>query len=343
MAKKATSSTKKRTSSSDASRETTGKAKAAPASTALATPAQATPRRVKVPTYKSFRLEKRVKRTSPDRPVPGAFRLLRNAAALMWRNKRAFVGIAIVYALLSLALVGGFSVANLKDAKQSFGDVFNGQVGQLATGLSLFVYLLGNNSANSTPTASVYEVILAIIASLAAIWAIRQMYAGNKVRIRDPFYLGMSPLIPFILVLGVIGIQLLPAAVGAFLYSTVVTNGIAATAIEQAVVMIVFALLCLTSLYMLCSSLFALYIVSLPEVAPMAALRSARQLVLHRRWMVLRKVLFLPLALVVITGLIITPFIILLTPAAPWMFIALSALIVPFVHAYLYGLYRALL
>ena len=74
--------------------------------------------------------------------------------------------------------------------------------------------------------------------------------------------------------------------------------------------------LALLSLYMICSSLFALYIVTLPNVTPMKALRSARQLVLHRRFLVLRKILFMPLALLVLGAIIMIPLIIFLTFAA---------------------------
>ena len=94
---------------------------------------------------------------------------------------------------------------------------------------------------------------------------------------------------------------------------------------------------------MICSSLFALYIVTLPNVTPMKALRSARQLVLHRRFLVLRKILFMPLALLVLGAIIMIPLIIFLTFAAEWIFFLLSMFVLTVVHAYMYTLYRELL
>ncbi len=54
--------------------------------------------------------------------------------------------------------------------------------------------------------------------------------------------------------------------------------------------MIFFLLAMLTLIYVK-SSLFALYIVTLPDMTPMKALRSARELARYRRWTVLRKIL----------------------------------------------------
>jgi hypothetical protein len=178
---------------------------------------------------------------------------------------------------------------------------------------------------------------------LAELWALRQVYANNKPRVRDAFYQGMYPLVPFILILLVIGLEIVPLAVGAFLYTTVVNNGIAATAVEQAMWLLLFLVFAVATVYMLCSTLFALYIVTLPNTTPMAALRSSRQLVLHRRWTIVRKLLFLPVALIALTAVIVTPLIIFAAPIAPWVFFGLSTLLLPVVHAYLYSLYRSML
>jgi hypothetical protein len=99
----------------------------------------------------------------------------------------------------------------------------------------------------------------------------------------------------------------------------------------------------LLSLYLICSSIIALYVASLPNMTPLAALRSARQLVQFKRWAILRKILFLPVVLVLGAAIILIPIIILYTPAAPWAFLVLSMFILPIVHSYLYALYRSLL
>jgi hypothetical protein len=329
--------------------KTPQKRKAAGEAPAVAVPATTKPvesggnRRLKVHAYRSFRLQKKVKRQTGT-PLPSGFALLKTALKIIRQNWKVFLGISALYALLTAGLVTGFSAVNLSDAKQSFGEVVSGQINQAATGLSLFVYMLGSAGATGgNPAASVYQIVLGVVVSLAIIWTLRQVYAGKTVRVRDGFYQGMYPFVQFVLVLLVVGLQLLPLLAGAAVYQLVVANGIAATPVEFLLWLALFFLLALLSIYMVCASLFALYIVSLPGVTPFAALRSAKQLVLHRRWAVVRKVLFLPLALIVIMAVITIPFIMLVTPVAPWLFFILSTMVLVVVHGYLYALYKAML
>jgi hypothetical protein len=141
----------------------------------------------------------------------------------------------------------------------------------------------------------------------------------------------------------VVGLQLIPLLVGSTLYAVVTTNGIAVTVIEKLIWLFVFGVLALWTLYMLSSSLFALYIVTLPDMTPLKALRSARELVRHRRWTVLRKILWLPLALLLIAAVLMVPIIIWLTPLAQWLFFVLTMFVLVAVHGYMYTLYRELL
>jgi hypothetical protein len=153
----------------------------------------------------------------------------------------------------------------------------------------------------------------------------------------------MYSLIPFIIVLIIIGLELIPLLIGGSLYSAVMTNGIAVGGLEKILWALVFLILALVSLYLITSTIFALYIVTLPDMTPMKALRSARQLVRHRRWLVMRKVLFLPVIIIFIALIIMVPVILLITPAASWIFLIFSLACLVFIHSYLYALYRELL
>jgi len=185
--------------------------------------------------------------------------------------------------------------------------------------------------------------MLLIIVSLATIWALRQVYNNNAIRVRDSFYKGVYPLVPFILVLLVIGLQLLPLLIGGTLYSIVISSGIAVGLLQELLWALLFLGFALISLYLLSSSLFALYIVTLPEMTPFKALRSARDLVRHRRWLVLRKILFLPLILLILAAVILVPLLVIVTPIASWIFLLLSLASLVVVHSYGYALYRELL
>ncbi len=292
--------------------------------------------------YKRFRHPKPSRQRAMK--LPSAWRLTKTASQMLWQHKKVFVGLTLIYALLSLVLVQGLaSNTDVPSLKQTLNQAFTGQLSALLSGLSVFVILVGSAGSGSSQAAGVYQLFLGLVTSLAVIWALRQLLSGTAVRIRDTYYHGMYPLIPFILVLLVVGLQLIPLLIGSTLYSLVITNGIAVYLVEKILWAVLFAALALWSLYMVSASLFALYIVTLPDMTPMKALRSARELVRQRRWTVLRKILFLPLVLLVGAAVIMLPVIILVAPLAQWVFFLLSMFALVAVHAYMYTLYRGLL
>lgn len=276
--------------------------------------------------------------------LPSANVITRRAASLLWQHWRLFAGITLIYGLVNFMFVQGFSGASDVPAlKETFNQIFTGNFGFLASGLSTFAVMLGSAGNTTSQTAGAYQAILAIIASLAVIWTLRTVASGDRPRVRDAYYRGMTPFVPFVLVLLVVALQLLPLIIGSGLYSLVITNGIAIYAMEKLFWGSLFGVFGLLSFYMLSSSLFALYIVTLPDMTPMKALRSARELVRHRRWTVLRKLLCLPLILLVVAAAIMVPIIILLTPLAPWIFFLLTMSALTVGHTYIYTLYRELL
>lgn len=300
------------------------------------------PRMVKKPVYTSFKVHKKIKPVQPK--LPTAYSLFRKTIGLLSDNRKLFAGITAVYVLLTLILVRGFSSGiNLASVKETLPEVYGGDIGLVGTTFTLFGTLLSSGNGATTSEGSVYQSMLLIIVSLATIWGLRQVTSGKTPRVRDTFYKGLYPLVPLVLVLLVIGLQLIPMAIGGWLYSAVVVGGIAGTAAEKVLWIVLVFLLVVLSLYMVSSSLFALYIVALPDMTPMRALRNARQLVLHRRWTVLRKILFLPLSLLILSGVIMLPFILLLPAIAAWIFLILSLFGWIVALAYMYLLYRELL
>lgn len=299
------------------------------------------PRRLRLPSYRPFRF-KRIKH--PER-LPSAWRLTLRTLSLLYYRRWLFLGIGVVYGLLVLliaqGLSGGVDVVSLKDQVTT---ILGGNTEPLLTSVSVLASLLaGGGSASANPSADAYRLILGIIVSLAAIWAIRQTTAGSRVSIRDAFYKGVYPLVPFSLVLLVVSLEMIPFLVGAWIFMTVVATGIAADGTQEVLWGIGFVALAFISVYMLCSSLFALYIVTLPDMTPLKALKSARQLVRYRRGQVLRKLAFLAFLLLVAMLAIMLPLIVFAPILAQWVFFALSILGLIIIHAYMYTLYKALL
>lgn len=319
-------------------------AKTAPKTPKTATKkaAIASPRQLKEPKYTSFKLSKRIKIRREK--LPNAFRLMGAALKIIKHHWKVFLGVVLIYGVLNATLVQGFNaVGNLEETRTSLGQVFNGNWSELASSLTVFLYMLGASGNTTNPTAGAYQFILIFVVSLAMIWLLRQAYADKQFKIRDGFYEGMAPLVKFFLVALVIFLQLIPMAVGLGLYALAVGGQIATMFVEQILWALFALVMSIVSLYMVSSSIFALYIVTLPDMTPLQALRTARQLSANRRWAVLRKVFFLPIAILVMAAIIVVPILIWATPVAAWTFFALTMLFLPVTHSYLYTLYRAML
>jgi hypothetical protein len=299
-------------------------------------------RRLKQPHYRSFKLQKRIKPPYPR--LPNSFRIFGRSIKVIFQYWKFFLLIIFIYGILELVLVrnlaNGSSLSQLKAVLDPFSKT---NTSQISNGLTLFLYLLGNSNNSNSSNAGVYQTILLIIVSLAIIWGLRQAYNGIHTRVRDAFYKGMYPLIMFFIILIVIGLQFLPLILGATLYNLVINNGIAVYTVEKWLWGLLFFIMALATIYMICSSIFALYIVTLPDMTPMKALRSARELVVHRRWEVLRKIIFLPIALIIIATIIMIPLLLAATPVAVWVFFVMTIAALVVIHSYVYALYRELL
>lgn len=300
------------------------------------------PRQLRPLSYKSFKLTKRIKH--PGQPLSSGIKLFWRAVQHFWSHKKIFLLASVIYIILTLMLVKGLNLgADGANAKTFWQNLFTGGNKSLSTGFTFFGYLLGSSSKTSSDVANLYQTVLMVVMSLVFIWILRQTYANKKPTLKEVFYKSQYPLIQFILVAGVIIIQLLPLLISGALYSYIFGNGLAVGAVEKTLWIAMFFMMSLLSFYWIASSIFALYIVTLPDVEPLQALRSARQLVRYRRWTVMRKVLFLPLALVLVMLVVGLPVIILITAAAPWLFFIMGMFGLLAVHTYLYGLYRELL
>lgn len=272
--------------------------------------------------------------------LPGSFRLTWRVFGTLRAYWKILGGIVLVYLILNIVFASGISglgasVAEIK-ANLENGDRFWNALGGFSS-------LVGSAGASSSQTASVLQSMLIILESLVIIWALRQLLAGNKVGVKQAYYQSMSPLIPFLLVVAVIFIQLLPLTFGAPVIGTILSTILNAGGLLTMLFIIIFAVLALWSFYMISSSIFALYIVTLPDMQPRQALRSAKNLVKYRRWALMRRVAFLPIFILAAMAIIVVPLILFVSFAVVPIFYILSTVAILFVHAYLYSLYRSLL
>lgn len=311
-----------------------------PAAKAKTTPKK--PRKRTVANHRTLKLTK--KKLKQVKPAASPIFLMRRSLRMVRDNKSVFLGVVAIYSALSFVLIQGLgSTFSLGETKDQLEEVLGADSDRIGTSFALFGYLLGTFGSQSADTSGTYQVVLSLITALATIWLARQVLSGEKPSLRDAYYKGMYPLVPFLLVLLVIGLQLLPAVIGNFIYSTVIGQGLAVTGLEKLLWLIIFLLLSTLSLYMVTSSLFALYIATLPDARPVQALRSARDLVLHRRLGTLARIVFLPLILLIGATIIFVPLVMFASVAVEPLFLVASAFGLVFSNLYMYNLYRSLL
>lgn len=280
----------------------------------------------------------------PHTPLPKARRILTVSVRNLSKNTAAIAGVTAAYTLGVVILVRGLAPAeNFLIIQALLDQVFSGFAGKIQSAVIQLSTLFSGSGNTQTANGSVYQAILLVICSLALIWVLRQGQAKTAVTTKQAFYKGMYPLIPFLLVVLIVGLQLLPFSLGAYLFNSFFAGDIAVRLWEKLLVIAAFAGLMYWSLRMVTSSVFALYIVTLPDMTPLQAIRSAKGLVSGRRLEIWRKFLLLPIVIVVGTSVLLMPFILFLTPLVVWVFFLLSSVWFPLVHTYLYTLYRELL
>ena len=299
-------------------------------------------RKVKAPKRKFWQRQDKRFKIRPK--LPSSFRLSKMTLQFLAKNWKVIGGILLIYGVLNIVLVRGLDGgANIGQLKSGTDNLFHGGIGHIASGLTIFGILLTSSNSAASAASGVYQTMLLLIVSLALVWSYRQLLAGHVIRIRDGFYSGMYPLIPVLIVLAAIGLELLPALIGSWLYGVFIQDGIATTSFEQLLSLVILIGLACWSVYLICSTVFALYIVSLPNMTPRKAMLSARELVRYRRWPILRKFLLLLLILLVAGAIIMLPFILLVPALAQWIFFVLTVVAIALAHAFSYMLYRELL
>lgn len=276
------------------------------------------------------------------KPIVGSFKLTWRVLRVFRKYWKPLGGIVLVYLILNIIFASGISNVNttFNDIKNDLNTGGGHALWHAAGG---FGALVGSAGASSTTTGSALQSMLFVIESLVIIWALRHLLSGQAISVKLAYYRSMTPLIPFLLVVFTIIIQLLPLTLGGIILAAVASSVFTSTTAATIFTTIIFLILAAWSIYMVSASIFALYIVTLPDMLPRQALKAASDLVRFRRLPVIRKVLFMPLFIVAVMAVVIIPLIVYAKPIVPAVFYILSMLSILFAHTYLYSLYRELL
>ena len=276
---------------------------------------------------------------------------------ILWKNRKTFLLLALVYAILTAMMVGMASQNTFTSLKETLdstgGDILKGNFGAIGKAGLLFVATItGSASEEMTEIQQVYSIILILLAWLSSVWLLRNILAGNKVKMRDGLYSSGSPIISTFFVAMLFIVQLLPASLAVIAYSAASSTGLLANGIEAMLFWIAAGLLVVMSLYLITSTFFALIIVTLPGMYPSNAIRAAGDLVVGRRLRILARILWMLIGVAIAWVLITLPAILIDSwlkglwkaidwiPTIPVIILALSSLTVIWISAYIYLLYR---
>jgi len=297
-------------------------------------------------TRKLTKKQTKVKKKSSAKKLPmaGNLRLTAKVFVTLKNNWMVLGGIMLVYLILNIVFASGVSsIANTVTNIKADLNSTSAHAHPLASGVSGFAALIFSAGAGSSSTGSTLQAVLIILQSLVIIWALRHLIAGQKIGIKQAYYHASAPLVPFLLVLAFMFIQLLPITFGSAALAAVSVSLGSLNAGITILFGLIFLALAAWSIYMLSASIFALYIVTLPDMKPRDALRSAKKLVRYRRLQILRRVIFLPVLILLTMSIIVVPLILYATSLVVPVFYLLSVIAFLFTHTYFYSLYRELL
>lgn len=306
--------------------------------------------------HRSFRLTRRRDYVRPLE-LPGYVIFTHEVTATLWRHKRTFLLLALVYVVLYGVLVGVQSQSTYSSISETLKDTgsqfFSGDWGALQQvgGTVLTIASVGV-SGELTESQQIFAVLVFLAVWLSTVWLLRNILAGHTVRLRDGLYNSGAPIFSMIIVALIAALQLLPIAIAMIGYSAASASGLLAGGASSMLFWLAAGTLALLSLYWVTSSLFAMIIVTLPGMYPITALRSASELLLGRRVKILLRWLWMSLTLVVAWVVLLIPFVLLdlgikslwsiteWLPIVPIALLVLAALTTIWGSAYVYLLYR---
>ncbi len=296
----------------------------------------------KNPHYKSFKLQKRIKHDY-YKDVPKVRILFKDTFALMGKNIKTLGGITLIYVISYVILVQGTAALDIAEFKEYVTEVLNQPGEGLTRSIVLVTAVMSAGTTTAGDAGAVYGYFLLLITGLAYVWALRNIYARKEFKIKDAYYRGMYPLIMVVLLSFVVMLQMIPAGLGNYIFSAANSNGLISTSLEMGLLITLWGLLILLSGYLFTTTMIAIYIVMLPNMTPMRALAAAKKLVMHRRWVVLRKILALFAVIFVFVILVVLLAVGIVPNRATTIMTMTTFLVLPIFHTYMYTLYRSLI
>ncbi|MCL2444917.1 hypothetical protein FWD07_02210 [Candidatus Saccharibacteria bacterium] len=293
--------------------------------------------------------------------MPGYFAFTGSVFGMIGRNKKLFGVLILVLGILNILLVGMMSqdmYASLADAlDETTESVMGGDFGQIGRAGLLLISTATTGGLNTSPSEvqQVFGAIIFLMMWLATVWLLRNIMAGNKVRMRDGLYNAFAPIISTALVLVMLFIQAIPALVAFIAYSAAVATDFLSEPFYGVLFWVFAGVLVLISLYLITGTILALITVTIPGMYPLEAVKIAGDLVIGRRLRVILRTFFGLIMMALMWAVIMIPIIMFDSwikgvvdfmwgwPIVPVALIFMTAISVIFMATYMYMMYRKLI
>jgi len=306
--------------------------------------------------HRSFRQTRR-RDYARSLKLPGYIAFTNYVTRTIWINRKTFGFLGILYALMTVLLVGIASqdlfstMANTINTTS--GDLFASGFGQIGKAGLLFVTATtGGLSQPLTESQQIYAGIITLLTWMTSVWLLRNIMAGHKVKMRDGLYSAGSPIVSTFIIALVFIIQLLPLALAFIGYAAASATGLLDSGVEAMLFWIAAGMLAVLSIYWSTSTFFALVIVTLPGMYPYRALKTAGDIVVGRRLRILLRLVWMVIMVILTWAIIMIPIIMLdvwiksfwtaiaWVPTIPIMLLVLGAFTIIWISSYIYLLYR---
>jgi len=284
--------------------------------------------------------------------IPGYTQFTADVTHTLWTHRSLFGLLMLIYAIVTTVFVGFASQdiytqfsAILDESATNGGAIFQAVL-LLAAGVT------GGLNVQLNDVQQVYAVLIAILTWLTTVWLLRAVLSGKLPRLRDGIYNAGSPIVATIVITLWLLVQLVPAAIGVFIFNSASATGMLDSGLIAMVVSIAVALLVVLSIYWAITSIFAIVIVTLPGMYPWQAIRASGDIVTGRRLRIVLRFAWLIGIDIIVGTIVLLPIILidrLLTsltdffryvPLVPVTMALLSSLLIVWSAAYVYMLYR---
>ena len=225
-----------------------------------------------------------------------------NSFRILLKNKKLFVSLFFLVAILNIILVG------MVDIGSAIGQSGLSSYNNAGVNLESFLNVMRDSFfGRTTEGAIILSLLVFVVTFLVTIFLLRHRMAKHKVRLRDGLYNGMTSFIPTLIVLMVVLIECLPILIILITYSAAIETGFLEYPFYAFLFLVFAVLMILISGYLLPGSIITMVAVSAPGLYPLQAFRGSEDLLCGRRFdFVLRMIVFV-LMMIVIWSVIVLP------------------------------------